>query len=1488
MNSAARSEAFPTISIDTAPGSAKMEIVFIDGKAPNYRQLINAARPGIELHVLDGSSDGLAEMGQVLAGRSNITAIHIVGHGNAGLLQLGSTTLTSANLDAHAASLSAIGAALAPGGDILLYGCNVAQGEDGQGFIQKLSAVMGADVAASDDLTGGSAVGGDWDLERTTGSIEAATFGTPAELDTYSSVLAAIHYDFFGGTIVDAGRRSDGMSSDVQFSRDGFTAKFDSDASAAYLDASRFLTVDTGAAQLKISFSQNQTFTPASLWIANQDPNLAYRFTMTSSKGGTASLDLGSHNSGAYYGTLAAPAGEQWSDVDYVTLTWASTAYPYTNRLTSPALFHDFQVTRVNSAPVNTVPGWHTIATNGVPLHLNTDAGLSVADADGQTMTVTLSLADSSRGTLSVDAGDYTLSGSGSPALSIVGTTAQVNAALATALYLPSADASAYGFGFGNLVMTTSDGIATDIDTVRIDVDRRTSHAPTNIALSSSTVNQSAGSNAAVGTLSSTDVDDTSGFTYALVSGDGTNDTGNAAFNISGDTLRANDAGSLAAGIYNLYLRTTDSHGAAYSKAFAVTVADNVAPTVNSVSAPAGGTYRVSQSLEFTVNFSEAITVDTAGGTPSLALSLNTGGTVNAAYASGSGAQNLVFRYYVAQGNKDLDGVTVGALATNGGTLRDAAGNNASLALNSVGSTTAVLVDAAEPGVMSIVRAGASSLTNAAGMDYTVTFSESVTGVDISDFVLTATGSASGHLASVTGSGNTYTVTGNNVSGDGTLRLDLKATGTGIANTLGTMIGTGFTSGQAYTIDHTAPLITGITIPNAPMNVGNSVSATITVAADADSYTLASGAIGGFALTNLVRVSATQYSAQFTVANGGFDVAASADIPLSLVLGDSAGNQSVAYTTPISQTNDSIAAHLPIVTVVPTAPASDPAPTAPATTPGTTTIDGVSVQTSIVPSVDGAPPAAVIDIAPVNNSTRQEDTSTRNATLADIPLMFGDNAHQNALTAISLPDGIGLRAQGSAQALSSADALKQLIPLITHTSEARQDGDKGKLVEGGQAFLAELVKSGNDAVLVHELTLKAADATAPGEAITISGSAASGVVEALVIDASQLPHGTVLQLQNVEFAVIVGPAIVTGGTGKNIVFAGAGEQTIVLGPDDDILHGGGGNDTIGSAGGNDQIFGDEGNDTVFGGEGNDMVDGGRGVDTLLLTGSGRADYALRIQDGKTVFTHRNSGMDGVDTVANVELIRFSGTPPDLGADATLTRLYDAVFNRAPDASGKNSWLAANANGTSMHDIAANLVSSAEAQQLHGALSNVQYVDKLYNLALDRTADTAGRDYWSGMLDNGRLDRADVLLNFVNSSEKLASEHGVPIELDFNRSEVASLVRLYDSVLHRHPDQDGINYWIATNEGGIALRDIAACFVDSVEGRHLYGALNNAQYVEMLYRQVLQRDGSAQERAGWTAGLDNGSLQRGDVALAFADSAEKIALVGVIDTSIATL
>ncbi len=92
--------------------------------------------------------------------------------------------------------------------------------------------------------------------------------------------------------------------------------------------------------------------------------------------------------------------------------------------------------------------------------------------------------------------------------------------------------------------------------------------APTGLTLSANSVNQSAGANAIVGTLATTDADSTS-FTYTFVSGTGSTD--NASFNLSGATLRANDPAALAPGSYSVRLQTADGNGV-FAKAFMIVV----------------------------------------------------------------------------------------------------------------------------------------------------------------------------------------------------------------------------------------------------------------------------------------------------------------------------------------------------------------------------------------------------------------------------------------------------------------------------------------------------------------------------------------------------------------------------------------------------------------------------------------------------------------------------------------------------------------------------------------------------------------------------------------------------------------------------------------------------------------------------------------------------------------------------------------------------
>ena len=109
------------------------------------------------------------------------------------------------------------------------------------------------------------------------------------------------------------------------------------------------------------------------------------------------------------------------------------------------------------------------------------------------------------------------------------------------------------------------------------------------------------------------------------------------------------------------------------------------------------------------------------------------------------------------------------------------------------------VLESTAPLVVSITRVDPSP-TELDSLHFTVTFSESVTGVDEGDFILTTTGMIDGEsIINVDGSGDTYTVTVSRGTGGGTLRLDVPASAT-ITDQVGNPLTTPYESGEAYTI----------------------------------------------------------------------------------------------------------------------------------------------------------------------------------------------------------------------------------------------------------------------------------------------------------------------------------------------------------------------------------------------------------------------------------------------------------------------------------------------------------------------------------------------------------------------------------------------------------------------------------------------------------------------------------------------------------------
>ncbi|MDA3038151.1 MAG: DUF4214 domain-containing protein [Actinomycetota bacterium] len=104
----------------------------------------------------------------------------------------------------------------------------------------------------------------------------------------------------------------------------------------------------------------------------------------------------------------------------------------------------------------------------------------------------------------------------------------------------------------------------------------------------------------------------------------------------------------------------------------------------------------------------------------------------------------------------------------------------------------------------------------------------------------------------------------------------------------------------------------------------------------------------------------------------------------------------------------------------------------------------------------------------------------------------------------------------------------------------------------------------------------------------------------------------------------------------------------------------------------------------------------------------------------------------------------------------------------------------------------------------------------------------------------------------------------------------SVVRLYGAVFDRQPDQPGLDYWVDRDLTWTPPDHIAQSFMASPEWTATYGPVDDAQFVVLLYRNVLDRDPDMAGQEYWLAGLAGG-LTRSAMLLGFSESAENVAL-----------
>ena len=154
------------------------ELVIVDTSVEGYQQLVDdllssKSSRNVEIAYIDSGSDGVRQISSILAQRSNISAIHLVTHGEDGQLAIGDSQLNQNTLAQYSQEIASWSQSLTHDADFLIYGCNVAETQSGETFVNELSDLLDADISASNDVTGHQSLQGDWEFEYQIGQIES-------------------------------------------------------------------------------------------------------------------------------------------------------------------------------------------------------------------------------------------------------------------------------------------------------------------------------------------------------------------------------------------------------------------------------------------------------------------------------------------------------------------------------------------------------------------------------------------------------------------------------------------------------------------------------------------------------------------------------------------------------------------------------------------------------------------------------------------------------------------------------------------------------------------------------------------------------------------------------------------------------------------------------------------------------------------------------------------------------------------------------------------------------------------------------------------------------------------------------------------------------------------------------------------------------------------------------------------------------------------
>ncbi|MEQ9425360.1 MAG: DUF4347 domain-containing protein [Cyclobacteriaceae bacterium] len=360
-------------------GRRVKELLIVDGAVQNKSVFLNQVKPGLEVVEIK-DANGIVSLLEVLSNYQGLDAVHIVSHAKAGAMQLGGQVVNAASFEDNLSELVKLNRAIRPGGDLMLYGCELAKGREGENFLEILKNNTHADIAASVDKTGNEAFGGDWDLEITKGDIEATPLPESIAMKDFTGVLQytgviqfdQINYagDYTGAATVDASVYTSGgleyiLVADGTIGGTGtyYVPGVNEDGIYSF----------NGESNVRLHFSNNETFDvngTNSIYVWNVS-GAATTFTFTGDNGVMGTSGSIANTDGAYVSLGANNTG-----ITYVDITGSGAFYAHFS------LFNVANVTPANNAPTISIDN-STLAFTEDDGPSQIDAAGTVSDADG-------------------------------------------------------------------------------------------------------------------------------------------------------------------------------------------------------------------------------------------------------------------------------------------------------------------------------------------------------------------------------------------------------------------------------------------------------------------------------------------------------------------------------------------------------------------------------------------------------------------------------------------------------------------------------------------------------------------------------------------------------------------------------------------------------------------------------------------------------------------------------------------------------------------------------------------------------------------------------------------------------------------------------------------------------------------------------------------------------------------------------------------------